>query len=148
MSSQIGGLEVAGSSPTAPTSLRQGFGWQAILTLADRSLGGFKGENLGKAVRRSLARRRTIASSKRDAVMRYVYLIRSVSHPDQTYIGITDDLKRRVQDRNSGDSPHTSKHRPWNLTTAVAFTDDRKAAAFEQYLKSGSGRAFAMKHFW
>jgi predicted GIY-YIG superfamily endonuclease len=80
--------------------------------------------------------------------MRYVYLLRSVSHPGQTYIGITDNLKRRLQDHNSGDSPHTSKYRPWDMVTAVEFADDAKAAEFEQYLKSGSGRAFAARHFW
>ena len=80
--------------------------------------------------------------------MRYVYLIQSLSRPDQRYVGITLDLKRRLRDHNSGDSPHTSKYRPWELVTAVAFTDEKKAAAFEQYLKSGSGRAFARRHFW
>jgi predicted GIY-YIG superfamily endonuclease len=80
--------------------------------------------------------------------MRNVYLIRSTAHPERTYVGITDDIKRRLRDHNSGDSPHTSKYRPWKLVAAVAFTDDDRAAAFEQYLKSGSGRAFAAKHFW
>jgi len=80
--------------------------------------------------------------------MRYVCLIRSALHPGQTYVGISGNLKRRLQDHNSGDSPHTSKYRPWLLVAAVAITDDTKAAAFEQYLKSGSGRAFAAKHFW
>ena len=80
--------------------------------------------------------------------MRYVYLIRSLSHPDQRHVGITDDLKRRLQDHSSGDSPHSLKYRPWELVTAVTFTNDQKAAAFEQYLKSGSGRAFAAKHLW
>jgi hypothetical protein len=28
------------------------------------------------------------------------------------------------------------------------FTDKRKAVAFEKYLKSGAGRAFAKKRFW
>jgi hypothetical protein len=30
---------------------------------------------------------------------------------------------------------------------AVAFVDQQKAVAFERYLKSHSGRAFAQKHF-
>ena len=79
--------------------------------------------------------------------MRYVYLIRSISSPKQKYIGITDDLKRRLRDHNSGDSPHTSKYRPWEIVTAVAFADTQKAVAFEKYLKLGSGRAFANRHF-
>lgn len=79
--------------------------------------------------------------------MRYVYLIRSVSHSDQTYVGITDNVKRRLRDHNSGDSAHTSRHLAWKLVASVAFADDAKAAAFEQYLKTGSGRAFATRHF-
>ncbi|MGB2938555.1 MAG: GIY-YIG nuclease family protein, partial [Phycisphaerae bacterium] len=42
---------------------------------------------------------------------------------------------------------HTSKFRPWQIETAVAFRSKGKAVAFEQYLKSHSGRAFAKKHF-
>jgi len=80
--------------------------------------------------------------------MRYVYLIRSVRKPKQTYIGITGNVKRRLQDHNSGDSPHTSKYRPWKLVAAIAFADEDRALAFEHYLKTGSGRAFAKRHFW
>jgi len=42
---------------------------------------------------------------------------------------------------------HTSKYRPWRVRTYVAFTKEKLAIAFEKYLKSGSGRAFAKKHF-
>ena len=79
--------------------------------------------------------------------MRYVYLLRSSSHPDRHYTGVTDDLKRRIGGHNSGDSPHTARYRPWRLVAAVAFEDDAKAHAFERYLKTGSGRAFARRHF-
>src|SRR5712672_1033458 len=41
--------------------------------------------------------------------------------------------------------PHTSKYRPWRLKTCVAFSDEKQAIAFEKYLKSSSGRAFAKK---
>jgi hypothetical protein len=33
------------------------------------------------------------------------------------------------------------------VRTAVAFRDPSRAAEFERYLKSHSGRAFAKKHF-
>lgn len=78
----------------------------------------------------------------------YVYLLRSISHPGQRYIGLTDDLKRRVAEHNAGKSPHTSKHMPWELVVAVHFRDRAKAEAFERYLKHGSGHAFANRHFW
>ena len=76
-----------------------------------------------------------------------VYILRSVSHPDQRYIGLTNDLPARLTKHNSGGSPHTSKFRPWELETAIAFMDQEKAAVFERYLKTGSGFAFANKHF-
>jgi len=80
--------------------------------------------------------------------MKYVYLLRSVSHPEKHYVGLASALKGRLEDHNSGKSKHTSKYRPWKLVVAVRFQDDDRAAEFEKYLKSGSGRAFANRHFW
>ena len=34
------------------------------------------------------------------------------------------------------------------LVTYVAFSDSKKAALLERYLKSGSGHAFAKKRLW
>jgi putative endonuclease len=79
--------------------------------------------------------------------MRYVYLLRSLSHPDHRYVGSTQDLPRRLDEHNAGKSPHTSKFVPWTCVVALRFTDDAKADAFERYLKPGSGRAFANRHF-
>ena len=78
----------------------------------------------------------------------YVYLIESLSVQGERYVGMTTDLKQRLQEHNAGKSSHTSKFRPWKLTTYIAFTDRIKAEAFEQYLKSGSGHAFASKRLW
>lgn len=80
--------------------------------------------------------------------MRYVYMIRSRSRPDQRYVGITADLSHRLKEHNSGKSPHTAKYRPWQIVAAIQFTDEQRASEFERYLKSGSGSAFANKHFW
>lgn len=77
--------------------------------------------------------------------MKYVYFLQSIDHPDQIYVGLTDDLRARLNIHNSGGSPHTSKYKPWRLVTYVAFSDEPKAVAFERYMKSGSGRAFAKK---
>ena len=80
--------------------------------------------------------------------MKYVYLLQSVAFPGERYIGITSDLNRRLEEHNSGKSNHTSKYGPWKIVTAVRFEDDERAAAFEKYLKSGSGRSFAKRHLW
>jgi putative endonuclease len=46
---------------------------------------------------------------------------------------------------NAGEVPHTSKFKPWALKIYVAFSEEIQAFAFEKYLKSPSGRAFAKK---
>ena len=79
--------------------------------------------------------------------MHTVYILRSLSDTTRRYIGLTSDLDARLEKHNSGGSPHTSKFRPWELETAIAFPSQEKAAAFERYLKTGSGFAFAKKHF-
>lgn len=80
--------------------------------------------------------------------MYYVYLIRSIEYPSEHYVGYTEDLRQRLQTHNQGGSPHTAKFRPWQLETYLAFTTQAKAQAFERYLKTGSGRAFAEKRLW
>ena len=77
--------------------------------------------------------------------MKYVYLLQSIDYPDETYVGLADDLKARLAKHNSGGSPHTSKFKPWRVVTYLAFSDEAKAVAFERYMKSSSGRAFAKK---
>ena len=77
--------------------------------------------------------------------MKYVYLIQSISHPDQRYVGSTSNLNKRIAAHNEGRSPHTAKFKPWKLVTYLGFTDQSKAIAFEKYLKTASGRAFAKK---
>lgn len=79
--------------------------------------------------------------------MKYVYLLQSIPHPQQHYVGLTSDVDKRLAAHNAGQSTHTAQYRPWKIITYHAFVDEAKAAAFEQYLKSGSGRAFGQKHF-
>ncbi len=80
--------------------------------------------------------------------MKYVYLLQSVNHPDHCYIGLTSNLKNRLAEHNAGKSQHTAKFRPWETVVVIRFEDDARAAEFEQYLKSGSGRAFANRYLW
>ena len=77
--------------------------------------------------------------------MYYVYIIRSENYPEQIYVGITANLKKRLVNHNAGSTVHTAKYRPWKLKVFVAFSDQEKALSFEMYLKSGSGRAFCAK---
>lgn len=69
----------------------------------------------------------------------YVYILKS-ENSRRYYIGVTQHLKERLQ-------KHAAKRRPWRIENAFAFRSRDKANAFEAYLKSGSGREFARRHF-
>ena len=77
----------------------------------------------------------------------YVYLLTSITEPNRHYTGYTTDLTARLQSHNNGQSSHMNKYRPWHIETALSFSSEEKAHAFERYLKTGSGRAFAKRHF-
>jgi predicted GIY-YIG superfamily endonuclease len=83
--------------------------------------------------------------------MQYVYILQSLKYPDKHYTGSTSDVAERLKQHNAGQpesqSRHTSMYGPWKLVVQIGFEDRAKAFAFEEYLKSGSGRAFAKKHF-
>jgi len=80
--------------------------------------------------------------------MFYTYVIESISHPENRYIGHTTNLKQRLAEHNAGSCDHTAKFAPWKLKIYVAFVTLEQAQHFERYLKSGSGHAFANRHFW
>lgn len=77
--------------------------------------------------------------------MKIVYILQSETDSDRFYIGSTNDLDRRLNEHNAGQSVHTNKFKPWTIKTYVAFKDHVKADAFERFLKTGNGRAFARK---
>jgi predicted GIY-YIG superfamily endonuclease len=76
----------------------------------------------------------------------YVYILESEKLAGRFYVGLTDDLGERLDRHNAGAVSHTSQFRPWRVKTAIAFRERDRAAAFEHYLKTSSGRAFAKKH--
>jgi predicted GIY-YIG superfamily endonuclease len=77
---------------------------------------------------------------------RFVYVLKNTEKLPRYYTGITSDVARRISEHNSGDCIHTAKYRPWTIDVLIEFSDQRRAVAFERYLKSGSGAAFAQRH--
>jgi len=77
---------------------------------------------------------------------RFVYVIRNEETPPKYYTGVTSDVGRRHAEHNAGACIHTAKYRPWSIDVVIEFVDERRAVAFERYLKSGSGVAFAHRH--
>jgi predicted GIY-YIG superfamily endonuclease len=80
----------------------------------------------------------------RDRV-KYVYILESVTYAGRHYTGMADDLRARLKRHNAGEVTSTARYAPWRLQTYIAFDEEQKAVAFERYLKSPSGRAFAKK---
>jgi len=77
--------------------------------------------------------------------MFYVYILRSLKFPDQTYVGYTLDVQERLKTHNFGGSVHTASGKPWELVMFLSFYDEKRAREFEYYLKTQSGRAFLSK---
>ncbi len=79
--------------------------------------------------------------------MFYAYILESVGVPGRRYVGFTRNLDRRLEAHNSGKCDHTRPYQPWRYAAFFAFRNEEAARGFERYLKSGSGRAFARRHF-
>ena len=45
------------------------------------------------------------------------------------YVGLTEDLRRRLDDHLTGRSPHTSKYGPWRVTARFAEIPDHENKA-------------------
>ncbi len=77
----------------------------------------------------------------------YVYILQSEKDLTKNYTGFTENIQTRLHKHNSGGCPHIAKFKPWTIQNFFTFHSKEKAIAFEKYLKSGSGREFARRHF-
>ena len=78
---------------------------------------------------------------------RFVYIMRSLNHPQKRYVGVTSDVTARVSAHNAGQNRSTARWKPWCIDVAIEFRTERLALRFEKYLKSGAGHDFARGHF-
>ena len=78
--------------------------------------------------------------------MFYTYILLS-SKFHRFYFGYTSNLKERLKQHNEGINKATKGGEPWKLTWYAAFSSEKEARNFEQYLKTGSGKSFAYKRF-
>ncbi len=72
--------------------------------------------------------------------MNYVYVLQN--NKGLFYTGATSDLKRRVDEHNSGKSTYTKHRRPYKLIYYEACLDMQDVLAREKYLKSGMGKRY------
>ena len=73
--------------------------------------------------------------------MYYVYVIVS-EHRSYIYVGITDDLLRRISAHNLGYNKTTRAYRPFRILLTEEYPSRVEARRREKYLKSGVGKEF------
>ena len=73
-----------------------------------------------------------------------VYVLRSLK-TDRRYVGLTNDLERRIKEHNNGKGKSTKGFLPWKLVYSEKFENRIEARKREKYLKSGIGRAYLDK---
>lgn len=77
--------------------------------------------------------------------MYYVYILKSIKD-GSSYVGVTKNLKKRIEEHNYNGPKFTSSKRPYKIIWYAVFLDKRQAYQFEKYLKTGSGIAFLRRH--
>lgn len=83
-------------------------------------------------------------SNTTPSVLFYTYVLES-SKDDNRYIGITNDLKRRLEEHNKGVNKSTKYRRPFHLIYFEACLDKDDAMQREEYLKNTVGRRYITK---
>jgi len=73
--------------------------------------------------------------------MFYVYAIKSTFR-NYIYVGLTDDIDRRVSQHNNGKSRTTKLYRPFDLIYHESLETRPEARQREKYFKSGAGKEF------
>jgi len=76
-----------------------------------------------------------------DAKMYFVYVISS-SKKNYIYVGLTNDVSRRMDEHNKGYNKTTKPYRPFELKFQEKYSTRSKAREREKDLKSGSGKEF------
>ncbi len=71
--------------------------------------------------------------------MYIVYAIASVSRK-YVYVGLTNNLERRLSEHNSGYNKTTRPYRPFKLLYSEQCSDRKTARIREKYFKSGIGK--------
>ncbi len=69
----------------------------------------------------------------------YVYVLSSLTK-DFIYVGFTSDLKRRVQEHNSGSELSTKPYIPFELIHYEAYRNEKDAKRREEYFKTTKGK--------
>ncbi len=76
--------------------------------------------------------------------MEFVYVLCS-EKDGKLYIGLTNDLTRRLEEHNTGRVLSTKGRRPMKILRVEEYYDRKQAAEREKFLKTGQGRELLKK---
>jgi putative endonuclease len=76
--------------------------------------------------------------------MYYVYIL--LCADGKYYVGCTQDFQKRMARHRRREVKYTSTRLPFEVKAVIAVPDQYISVRLEDYLKTGSGRAFAGKH--
>ena len=76
--------------------------------------------------------------------MYYVYAISSL-YRNYIYVGLTDNIERRISEHNSGRNKTTKPYLPFSLIHFEEYTTRTEAREKEKYYKSGIGKEKSKK---
>ena len=77
-------------------------------------------------------------------LMYFVYVLSSGIR-NYLYVGLTNNIERRVKQHQDGRVRTTRAYKPFTLITKEVYLTRKEARAREKYLKSGSGKEWIKK---
>ena len=63
-----------------------------------------------------------------------IYILRSTKFLERHYVGITQNLSKRLKEHNDGNMEYSSRYAPWEVETFITFRNKQLAYEFEKYL--------------
>ncbi|HEU5291721.1 MAG TPA: GIY-YIG nuclease family protein [Cyclobacteriaceae bacterium] len=73
--------------------------------------------------------------------MYFVYAIKSLAD-GRIYVGMSQNVSKRLMEHNSGKTKSTKGYRPWQLIYTELLPSRLEARKREKYLKSGVGKEY------
>ena len=73
-----------------------------------------------------------------------VYVLQSIKNGIH-YVGMTEDIERRLIEHNSGKSKFTSAFIPWKLIYSELAPNREEGRKKEKYFKSAAGKKYVQK---
>jgi len=79
-------------------------------------------------------------------IMHYVYVLSSLKRK-YIYVGLTNDVERRVAQHQKGRERTTAPYRPFQLLLVEKYSTRPDARKREKYLKSGTGKEWIKQKY-